>query len=38
MEEKKLTLVGSMDPVEVVTKLRKVYHTTVDTIDPAKEP
>lgn len=30
--------IGSMDPVQVVAKLRKVYNTTVDTIGPANEP
>ncbi|XP_021742911.1 heavy metal-associated isoprenylated plant protein 39-like [Chenopodium quinoa] len=37
MEKKKLTLIGNMDPLEVVNKLRKSYYTTIDTIGPAKE-
>ncbi|XP_021771909.1 heavy metal-associated isoprenylated plant protein 39-like [Chenopodium quinoa] len=37
MEKRKLTLIGKMDPLEVVGKLRKTYYTTIDTVGPAKE-
>ncbi|KAK6129983.1 hypothetical protein DH2020_036265 [Rehmannia glutinosa] len=38
MKEKKLTVVGDVDPVQVVTKLRKNWHTELVTVGPAKEP
>ncbi|KAL0327754.1 UNVERIFIED_CONTAM: Heavy metal-associated isoprenylated plant protein 39 [Sesamum angustifolium] len=38
MKEKKLTVVGEMDPVQVVVKLRKRWHTDIVTVGPAKEP
>ncbi|CAN6461980.1 unnamed protein product [Victoria cruziana] len=38
MKEKKLTVVGDVDPVDVVSKLRKQWHTEIVTIGPAKEP
>lgn len=38
MKEKKLTVVGDTDPVEVVSKLRKAWHTEILTVGPAKEP
>ncbi|KAL0290729.1 UNVERIFIED_CONTAM: Heavy metal-associated isoprenylated plant protein 39 [Sesamum calycinum] len=38
MKEKKLTVVGEMDPVQVVVKLRKRWHTDILTVGPAKEP
>ncbi|CAI9755474.1 unnamed protein product [Fraxinus pennsylvanica] len=38
MNEKKLTVVGDVDPVEVVGKLRKSCHTEILTVGPAKEP
>ncbi|CAL5356177.1 unnamed protein product [Camellia sinensis] len=38
MNEKKLTLIGDVDPVIVVSKLRKLCHTTIVTIGLAKEP
>lgn len=37
MKEKKMTVIGSVDPVSVVMKLRKFWHTDVVTIGPAKE-
>ncbi|KAL7165435.1 hypothetical protein ACSBR2_041170 [Camellia fascicularis] len=37
MNEKKLTLIGDVDPVIVVSKLRKLCHTTVVTIEPEKK-
>ncbi|KAK7399170.1 hypothetical protein VNO78_10346 [Psophocarpus tetragonolobus] len=38
MKEKKLTVVGDIDPVNVVSKLRKTWHTEILTVGPAKEP
>uniref|UniRef100_A0A803M064 HMA domain-containing protein n=1 Tax=Chenopodium quinoa TaxID=63459 RepID=A0A803M064_CHEQI len=38
MKEKKLTLTGDIDPVALVSKLRKVYHTEIVSVGPAKEP
>lgn len=38
MKEKKLTVVGDIDPVDVVSKLRKTWHTEIVTVGPAKEP
>ncbi|CAA2992404.1 heavy metal transport detoxification superfamily [Olea europaea subsp. europaea] len=37
-KERKLTVVGDVDPVEVVGKLRKSWHTEILTVGPAKEP
>ncbi|KAK4422570.1 Heavy metal-associated isoprenylated plant protein 39 [Sesamum alatum] len=37
MKEKKLTVVGNVDPVQVVGKLRKSWHTDIVTVGPAKE-
>ncbi|RDX62542.1 Heavy metal-associated isoprenylated plant protein 39, partial [Mucuna pruriens] len=38
MKEKKLTVVGDIDPVDVVSKLRKAWHTEIVSVGPAKEP
>ncbi|XP_010671619.1 heavy metal-associated isoprenylated plant protein 39 [Beta vulgaris subsp. vulgaris] len=38
MKEKKLTVIGDMDPVAVVTKLRKIYNTEIVSVGPAKDP
>ncbi|KAK8944696.1 hypothetical protein KSP39_PZI008340 [Platanthera zijinensis] len=38
MKEKKLTVIGTVDPVDVVSKLRKLWHTEIFSIGPAKEP
>lgn len=38
MKDKKLTVVGDIDPVHVVSKLRKAWHTEILTVGPAKEP
>lgn len=38
MKEKKLTVIGDIDPVDVVSKLRKTWHTDILTVGPAKEP
>ncbi|KAG0497778.1 hypothetical protein HPP92_002469 [Vanilla planifolia] len=35
MKEKKLTVVGVVDPVEVVSKLRKWWHAQVFSVGPA---
>ncbi|KAL7003485.1 hypothetical protein U1Q18_052411 [Sarracenia purpurea var. burkii] len=37
-KEKKLTVTGDIDPVNVVAKLRKVCPTVIITVGPAKEP
>ncbi|XP_026664832.2 heavy metal-associated isoprenylated plant protein 39 [Phoenix dactylifera] len=38
MKEKKLTVVGAVDPVNVVSKLRKFWPTDMFSVGPAKEP
>ncbi|KAL2342722.1 hypothetical protein Fmac_004007 [Flemingia macrophylla] len=38
MKEKKLTVVGDIDPVKVVSKLRKTWRTEILSVGPAKEP
>ncbi|KAI3453756.1 hypothetical protein Pfo_010419 [Paulownia fortunei] len=38
MNAKKLTVVGDVDPVQVVGKLKKSWHTELLTVGPAKEP
>ncbi|KAK4486477.1 hypothetical protein RD792_009157, partial [Penstemon davidsonii] len=38
MKEKKLTVIGDVDPVQIVSKLRKTCHTVILTVGPAKEP
>lgn len=37
IKEKKLTVVGAVDPVVVVNKLRKNWSTEILTVGPAKE-
>ncbi|AES75591.1 putative heavy metal-associated domain, HMA [Medicago truncatula] len=37
MKDKKITLIGDMDPVRVVSKLRKLCHAEIIMIGPAKE-
>ncbi|KAK7391320.1 hypothetical protein VNO78_19734 [Psophocarpus tetragonolobus] len=37
MKEKKLTLIGDIDPVVAVEKLRKLCHTDIVSVGPAKE-
>ncbi|MCL7042024.1 hypothetical protein MKW94_014097 [Papaver nudicaule] len=37
-QHKKLTLIGDVDVALVVNKLRRVCHTTIDSVGPAKEP
>ncbi|KAK7340310.1 hypothetical protein VNO77_21012 [Canavalia gladiata] len=38
MNEKKLTVIGTVDPVNVVSKLRKYWQTDIVSVGPAKEP
>lgn len=38
MKEKKLTVIGSVDPVDVVSKLRKQWYPDILSVGPAKEP
>ncbi|KAK9103728.1 hypothetical protein Sjap_020982 [Stephania japonica] len=38
MKDKKLTVIGDVDPVDVVSKLRKRWFTEILTVGPAKEP
>ncbi|KAG9133762.1 hypothetical protein Leryth_018466 [Lithospermum erythrorhizon] len=37
-KDKKLTVIGDIDPVKVVAKLRKLCHTEIVSVGPAKEP
>ncbi|KAG8381250.1 hypothetical protein BUALT_Bualt06G0103000 [Buddleja alternifolia] len=37
-KDKKLTVTGDVDPVAVVGKLRKLCHTDILSVGPAKEP
>jgi hypothetical protein len=37
MKDKKLTLTGEIDPVHVVSKLRKWCHTEIVFVGPAKD-
>ncbi|KAM0938746.1 putative heavy metal-associated domain, HMA, heavy metal-associated domain superfamily [Dioscorea sansibarensis] len=38
MKEGKMTVVGIVDPVNVVSKLRKTYNAQILSVGPAKEP
>ncbi|EEF27151.1 heavy metal-associated isoprenylated plant protein 39 [Ricinus communis] len=38
MKDKKLTVTGDVDPVHIVSKLRKLCHTDIVSVGPAKEP
>ncbi|XAR55091.1 hypothetical protein NMG60_11030476, partial [Bertholletia excelsa] len=38
MKDKKMTVIGDIDPVPMVSKLRKTWHTEILTVGPAKEP
>ncbi|KAL8235827.1 hypothetical protein R6Q59_016908 [Mikania micrantha] len=38
MKEKDLTIVGTVDPISVVSKLRKLWATYLVSVGPAKEP
>ena len=37
MKDKKLTVTGDIDPVDVVNKLRKLCFTEIVSVGPAKE-
>lgn len=37
MKDGKLTVIGDVDPVEIVRKLKKNWHTEILTVGPAKE-
>ncbi|KAI6696375.1 hypothetical protein NL676_016494 [Syzygium grande] len=37
MKDRKLTVTGAMDPVELVGKLRKTFNTEIISVGPAKE-
>ena len=38
MKERKLTVIGTVDPVNVVSKLRKYWQTDIVSVGPAVEP
>ncbi|RVW41887.1 hypothetical protein CK203_081579 [Vitis vinifera] len=38
MKDKKLTVIGDVDPVSIVGRLRKLCHAEILSIGPAKEP
>ncbi|KAK1392295.1 heavy metal-associated isoprenylated plant protein 39-like [Heracleum sosnowskyi] len=38
MKDKKLTVIGDIDPIKIVAKLRKLCHTEILTVGPGKEP
>ncbi|KAK3220229.1 hypothetical protein Dsin_014199 [Dipteronia sinensis] len=38
MKDRKLTVVGDIDPVDIVSKLRKLCHTEIVSVGPSKEP
>ncbi|KAI4378022.1 hypothetical protein MLD38_015565 [Melastoma candidum] len=38
MKGKKMTVVGTVDPVRLVTRLRKYWQADIITVGPAKEP
>ncbi|KQJ97568.1 heavy metal-associated isoprenylated plant protein 39 [Brachypodium distachyon] len=38
MAARKMTVVGMVNPVEVVSKLRKAWAASIDSVGPAKEP
>ncbi|KAL9999256.1 hypothetical protein Hdeb2414_s0012g00377541 [Helianthus debilis subsp. tardiflorus] len=38
MKDKKLTVIGDVDPVSVVSKLRKICAAEIVSVGPAKEP
>ncbi|XP_040990421.1 heavy metal-associated isoprenylated plant protein 39-like [Juglans microcarpa x Juglans regia] len=37
MKDQKLTVIGTVDPVDVVRKVSKFWHTELLTVGPAKE-
>lgn len=38
MATRKMTVIGMVDPVNVVSKLRKTWAASIDSVGPAKEP
>ncbi|KAH7538102.1 heavy metal-associated isoprenylated plant protein 39 [Ziziphus jujuba] len=38
MKDKKLTVIGDVDPVDLVSKLRKICSADILSVGPAKEP
>ncbi|XP_050203943.1 heavy metal-associated isoprenylated plant protein 39 [Mercurialis annua] len=38
MKEQKMTVIGTVDPITVVSKLRKYWSTDIVSVGPAKEP
>lgn len=38
MKDKKMTVIGDIDPINVVNKLRKYWTTEISFVGPAKEP
>ncbi|KAL5224242.1 hypothetical protein ABZP36_010881 [Zizania latifolia] len=38
MATQKMTVIGTVDPVNVVSKLRKSWAAAIDSVGPAKEP
>ncbi|XP_058199747.1 heavy metal-associated isoprenylated plant protein 39-like [Rhododendron vialii] len=38
MKAKKLTVIGDVDPVDIICKLRKCGHAVILTVGPAKDP
>ncbi|XP_026378953.1 heavy metal-associated isoprenylated plant protein 39-like [Papaver somniferum] len=38
MKDKKLTVIGDVDVILIVSKLRRHCHTTIVSVGPAKEP
>ncbi|ONK59180.1 uncharacterized protein A4U43_C08F3810 [Asparagus officinalis] len=38
MKDRKMTVVGDIDPINVVNKLRKYWATEISFVGPAKEP
>lgn len=38
MKDRKLTIIGTVDPISVVSKLRKFWPTDIISVGPAKEP
>lgn len=38
MKDMKMTVVGDIDVVSIVTKLKRICHTEIISVGPAKEP
>ncbi|XP_052479732.1 heavy metal-associated isoprenylated plant protein 39 isoform X3 [Gossypium raimondii] len=37
LSDKKMTVIGGVDPIKVASKLKKQWHTQILTVGPAKE-